>query len=46
MSTDILTEPLFIIVAALLVIIAISFLIYYIKHRNEVTENEKLFKNK
>ncbi|OFL46311.1 hypothetical protein HMPREF2767_05220 [Nosocomiicoccus sp. HMSC067E10] len=46
MSTEILTEPLFIIVAALLLIVIISFLIYDVKHRNEVEENERLYKKK
>ena len=40
MSTEIFTNPFFIAVSALLLIILILFLIYYVKHRNEVKQVE------
>lgn len=40
MNTDIFTDPIFIAVAAVLLIIAIWFLVYYFKHRNEVKKVE------
>lgn len=41
MNTEIFTDPIFIALAALLVIIAIAFLVYYLKHRNKVNTLEK-----
>lgn len=40
MNTDIFTEPIFIVVAAVLLIILIWFLVYFIKHRSEVKKVE------
>lgn len=36
MNTEIFTDPVFITVAALLVVLAIVFLVYYLKHRNDI----------
>lgn len=41
MNTDIFTDPIFIAVAAVLLIIAIWFLVYYFKHRKEVKAVEE-----
>lgn len=41
MNTEIFTDPIFIAVAAILVIIAIWFLVYYFKHRSEVKAVEE-----
>ncbi len=38
MNTEIFTDPVFIAVAALLVILAIVFLVYYLKHRNDINQ--------
>lgn len=38
MNTEIFTDPVFIAVAALLVILAIVFLVYYLKHRNDINK--------
>ncbi len=43
MNTDIFTDPIFIAVAAVLLIIAIWFLVYYFKHRNEVKTVEQTY---
>ena len=44
MNTDIFTDPIFIAVAAVLLIIAIWFLVYYFKHRKEVKAVEEMRK--
>lgn len=41
MNTDIFTEPIFIIVAAVLLIILIWFLVYFIRHRSEIKKVEE-----
>ncbi|MCG1009404.1 NERD domain-containing protein [Salinicoccus sp. ID82-1] len=41
MNTEIFTDPIFIALAALLLIIAIAFLVYYLKHRNKVDALQK-----
>ncbi|HBV23901.1 MAG TPA: NERD domain-containing protein [Jeotgalicoccus sp.] len=43
MNTDIFTDPIFIAVAAVLLIIVIWFLVYYFKHRNEVKTVEQTY---
>lgn len=43
MNTDIFTDPIFIAVAAVLLIIALWFLVYYFKHRNEVKTVEQTY---
>lgn len=43
MNTDIFTDPIFIAVAAVLLIIAIWFLVYYFKHRNDVKTVEQTY---
>ena len=46
MNTEIFTNPIFIAVAALLIIIAIWFIVYYFKNRNQVKQVEEAKKKK